>query len=208
MSDPLDAMRKDPAGFWEARYRSASPTSTGRPGTVLQQLVEPLAPGRALELGAGKGDDAVWLARQGWSVVAVEIAASALAIVEANAARAGVQVTLAQHDLSQTFPSGTFDLVVASFLAALPRDAVNRRAAAAVAPGGHLLFVDHGSRAPWSWASVDHPFATAEETLAALELPDDDWERGFVGSMERLATGPGGQQATVLDNVVFLRRRA
>ena len=53
MSDPLDAMRKDPAGFWEARYRNASPTSSGRPGTALRQLVEPLAPGTALELGAG-----------------------------------------------------------------------------------------------------------------------------------------------------------
>src|SRR5690606_25807973 len=118
MSDNFEEMRADPEQFWEARYRAASLQTSGRPGTALRRFAEPLTPGHALELGCGKGDDAVWLARQGWSVTAVEISRTALDYVAANAERAGVsdRITLEQHDLSRSFPEGQFDLVTASFL--------------------------------------------------------------------------------------------
>lgn len=209
MKDPLREMRANPERFWEEHYRAGSPHTRGRPGTALRTLVEPLEPGRALELGCGKGDDAVWLARRGWSVVAVEISPTALDHVRANAERAGVsdRVSTALHDLTRTFPEGEFDLVCASFLAANPRTEVLRRATRAVAPGGRLLLVDHGSRAPWSWAPPGHTFPTPEQTLQSLGLAEAEWERTRVDALERRATGPGGQEATVLDNIVFVQRK-
>ncbi|WP_253913443.1 bifunctional 2-polyprenyl-6-hydroxyphenol methylase/3-demethylubiquinol 3-O-methyltransferase UbiG [Pseudoruegeria sp. HB172150] len=208
MGSWIEEMRADQAGFWEARYSSGSPASSGRPGEMLRRFVEPLAPGRALELGCGKGDDAVWLAGQGWTVTAVEISQTALDYAAANAAKAGVadRIAFERHDLTQTFPEGLYDLIAASFLAAHPREAVFQRAAQAVARGGHLLIVDHGSRAPWSWSDEDAQFPTAEETLASLLVNEGDWERVQVGGMERIANGPDGQTATVLDNVTLLRR--
>jgi ubiquinone/menaquinone biosynthesis C-methylase UbiE len=209
-SDGVDA-QTDPELFWEERYRSGSPETSGKPGAMLRQVTELLKPGSALELGCGKGDDAVWLARQGWSVVAVDISATALSYASANAERAGVadRITFEQHDVSQTFPDGEFDLVVASFLqspVALSRTAVLKQAAGAVAPGGHLLIIEHGSRSPWSSSPPDTKFPTAEETLASLALGESDWSRRRVDAVERRATGPGGQQADVYDNVIFLRR--
>ncbi len=211
MREEIEDERVDPERFWEERYRAASPGSNGKPGSVLRRFTEALAPGRALELGCAKGDDAVWLARLGWRVVAVDISSAALGYAADNAERHGVadRVTFEKHDLSRSFPGGLFDLVVASFLQSpfdWPRAAVLARAAEAVAPGGHLLIVDHGSRAPWSWSSPDTPFPTVEETLAGLALRERDWAQIHVDAIERRATGPDGQTAMVLDNVIFLRR--
>lgn len=203
-----DSKEISPEQYWEERYRRASPQTSGKPGEALRRFAEPLKPGRALELGCGKGDDAVWLAKSGWMVVAVEISATALSYAAANAERAGVKdrVTLEQHDLSRTFPDGHFDLVAASFLAAEPRENVFRRGAAAVAPRGHLLIIDHAARLPWSSAPPDRKFLTAEETLADIGLGDNSWTPNHVGTIERQATDPGGNEVTVRDNVIFLRR--
>jgi hypothetical protein len=120
------------------------------------------------------------------------------------------RITFERHDLAVTFPEGRFDLVAASFFQSpvdFPRAAVLARAARAVASGGHLFIIEHGSRAPWSWASADTYFPTVEETLASLELDEAEWERICVEAMEREATGPKGETAMLDDNVIFLRRR-
>lgn len=194
--------------FWEERYKAASPRTSGMPGMALRMFAGSLTAGCALELGCGKGDDAVWLASRGWSVVAVEISRTALDYAAANADQAGVsdRITFEKHDLSQSFPEGQFDLVTASFLAAYTREAVFRRAAISVAPRGHLLIIDHASRLPWSSAPPDRRFPTTDETLAALALDEKDWERVHVGTLERRASGPSDETATVRDNVIFLKR--
>ncbi len=82
-----------------------------------------------------------------------------------------------------------------------PRARVLQGAASAVAPGGLLLIVDHASVGPGSWADP-------EETLAALELSPDEWHTERLEAREREATGPNGQRATVIDNVIAVGRRA
>jgi len=42
--------------------------------------------------------------------------------------------------------------------------------------------------------------------LAGLTLDPAQWQHRHVGAIERVANGPDGQTATVLDNVIFLRR--
>ena len=208
MEDPFPSKR-----FWEDRYRDASPATSGRPSAALARFGEGLLPGRALDLGCGKGDDAVWLARRGWEVLAVDVSASALAIVETNAQAAGVaeRIRVERHDLGQSFPLGRFDLVSAMFLESpvegFARPAILRRAAGAVAPGGLLLAAAHSSRSPWSSAPPDWPYPSPEEALAELALNEGVWERVFVGAPEREATGPNGQVATVKDTVLALRRQ-
>ena len=203
--------KADAEQVWEDIYRGASPNSSGEPGMALRRFAGPLPPGRALELGCAKGDDAVWLARQGWAVVAVDISATVLGYARANAARAGTEdrITFERHDLARSFPDGTFDLVTASFLHSpvdFPRAAVLSRAAEAVATAGHLLIVEHASRAPWSWAAPDTRYPSADETLASLSLWDGDWTRVHVAAIERQASGPDGQTARVRDNIIFMKR--
>lgn len=197
--------------IWNDIYAKGPKTSSGKPGLALSQFAGPLSPGMALELGCARGDDAVWLARQGWQVTAVDVSSVALDIAARNAEAAGVadRITFEALDLSLSFPEGSFDLVAASFLHSpqeWPRGAVLARGAAAVAPGGHLLIVEHASRAPWSWSPEDARFPTAEDTLASMQLDPEAWLHRCLCPISRMASGPEGQSATVMDNILFLQR--
>lgn len=64
-------------GYMEDFYRDGKPPwDSGITPPELVALVEgpdALAPGRALELGCGTGTNAVYLARHGWQVAAVDL---------------------------------------------------------------------------------------------------------------------------------------
>ncbi len=196
--------------FWEARYSEKPQIWSGRVNPVMAGLVEPLAPGRALDLGCGEGGDAIWLAEHGWTVTAVDVSQVALDRGAARAADLGLPgITWERHDLTATFPGGAFDLVSAQFFQSpidFPRLDLLRRAAGLVAPGGVLLSVSHAAAPPWS-DHHDHVFPTVEEELAELALDPADWEGVQAGNVEREATGPDGQVGTLLDGVILVRRR-
>ena len=214
MNDELHSEGGSPGEqFWEERYRVSTRPSNGRPSGALVRFAEPLPTGTVLELGCAQGDDAIWLARRGWRVVAVDVSSTVLARAAKNAETAGVQdlIEFQRHDLASTFPEGRFDLVSALFLHSpveFPRTQVLQAAAQTVTSGGLLLIVEHALVAPWSWTDPDTVFPTPEESLDTLELDPSQWHSEFVGAPERQATGPDGQTATVKDNILALRRSA
>ena len=63
--------------FWEGWYAERDQVWTGNPNPALVDEAAGLAPGRALDIGAGEGGDAIWLAARGWTVTAVDIAETA-----------------------------------------------------------------------------------------------------------------------------------
>lgn len=198
--------------FWDRIYASKTKASGGRPSSVLTRFTAGRPKGRALDLGCARGDDAIWLAQQGWKATGVDVSEAAVEAARLAAAAQGVaaDVSFERHDLTHSFPEGRFDLVTAMFLQSpvpFDRTKVLRRAAHAVEREGLLLLVTHGSRAPWSWSAPEALFPTAEAELADLALDPEAWRDMFVGTLPRMAFGPAGEQATLLDTIVALERR-
>ncbi|MFF0579699.1 class I SAM-dependent methyltransferase [Streptosporangium saharense] len=201
----------DAALFWERHYRARRAWDT-HVNPLLAETAAPLRPGTALDLGCGAGGDTVWLARRGWRVTAVDISTTAVERVRRRARELGLEdrVTTEQHDLAGSFPAGEFDLVSAQYFHTpfpLARVRVLRAAVRALRPGGLLLLVDHGSTAPWSWnqdPGAHHP--TPREVAADLDLDPEGWSVLRADTPSRLATGPEGETATVVDNVLLVQR--
>jgi SAM-dependent methyltransferase len=135
------------ADAWDARY-TASPNLvwTGEPNRFVVEELAGLPPGRALDLAAGEGRNAVWLAERGWRVTAVDFSQVAVARGRRLGSDRGADVTWVVADVRQYVPPpGNFDAVLVAYLH-LPAGhlaGILARAVAALAPGGTLLVVGH-----------------------------------------------------------------
>ncbi|NEC72225.1 class I SAM-dependent methyltransferase, partial [Streptomyces rochei] len=63
----------DAVAFWDGLYAARPAATDPRPNARLVETVADLPPGDVLDLGCGDGGDALWLARRGWRVTAVDI---------------------------------------------------------------------------------------------------------------------------------------
>jgi SAM-dependent methyltransferase len=147
----------------------------GRPGPnqFVADLVADLTPGRAIDLAAGEGRNAIWLAEQGWDATAVDFSEVAIGKAREIAERRGVAITTEVADLTAYEPSpGEYDLVVIAYLQipAEQLDPVLARAAAAVAPGGTFLLVNHDrANLDGGYGGPQHP--------SVLTTPPSRWSR-------------------------------
>ncbi|RKS74118.1 methyltransferase family protein [Motilibacter peucedani] len=138
--------RTPDAAEWDERYSAAERVWSGEPNGALVAEVSDLAPGRALDVGCGEGADAVWLARRGWQVTALDVSGIALERARRHAEEAGVEVEWVHAGLVEAgLPAGGFELVSAQYAVLLktPGAVAERALADLVAPGGTLLVVHH-----------------------------------------------------------------
>lgn len=198
---------------WNKRYADKDAVWSGNANAVLVAEVVDLAPGRALDVGAGEGADALCLAARGWAVTGADISSVALARAAQEAERQGLKVDWQQVDLLSDPPApASYDLVTAHFLH-LPGPNRRRLYAAladAVGPGGTLLLVGHH---PSHLPSGGHRPALLEMLFTpdelVSELASDDWAIDVAEVRQRVARDPGnpsGPQITLADTVVRARR--
>ncbi len=107
-------MSKD---FWDKRYSEKEFAYGIEPNQFFKEQIEKLSPGRALFLGEGEGRNAVYAAKQGWQVDAVDFSSSAkdkaLRLAEENKVKINYEVC----DLSNyKFKENYFDLIVMIFV--------------------------------------------------------------------------------------------
>lgn len=216
-------MTETAAAYWENRYRESGRTWTGNVNASLERELAGVAPGTALDLGSGEGGDALWLARNGWSVTAVDISPFALAIGEA-AQGTDDDITWIAADLATWQPPARYDLVTSCFLHSLvelPREVILRRAAEAVAPGGLLVVVGHSGVPHWAVPKQHESDHEHDHNDLALPTPDEvfailfdhnprlevaDWAVITSALVERPVTAPDGTAQTISDSVLTLRR--
>ena len=137
---------------WDARYAAADLVWSATPNAVVARETADLMPGRALDLAAGEGRNAIWLASLGWRVTAVDFSAVATRrireLADDRLGQEAERVTAVTADLMAWTPEpGSADLVVLAYLqlVAGERRHAHRAASAALAPGGAFLLVAHHS---------------------------------------------------------------
>ncbi|MFD2784692.1 class I SAM-dependent methyltransferase [Hymenobacter rubripertinctus] len=131
------------ADFWDARYESETYAYGTEPNAYFRRQLAALPPGRLLLLAEGEGRNAVYAARQGWQVTAVDFSDEGRAKTQRLAATQGVRVDYQVADLTDLAwqRPGYYD-AIGLIYAHLPpddRQAVHAAAAASLAPGGHLI---------------------------------------------------------------------
>src|SRR5699024_153266 len=202
---------------WDRRY-SGSQLWSGNPNGTLVEETRGMAAGRALDVGAGEGGDAVWLAEQGWNVTASDISQRALDRVATAARQRGLSIECHRTDANapDAFEHDVFDLVSAQY-ASIPRTPDHRgvrNLMDAVSPGGTLLVVSHDlepMRAPVDTSQHSRGFDPDAfvriEDFAAVLADSAHWE---IELRERRTRPPGAASAShhVDDMVLRARRRA
>ena len=215
----------DPAD-WDARYSGADLVWSAGPNVWVRELCTPMTPGKALDVAAGEGRNALWLVEQGWSVVAADFSAvavermnqiadrrltqrrSAFSAVVADATQPAPRPPGDLVDNSGTDGEGRYDLVLISYLH-LPRTEWGQALSAAVRAspvGGAVLVVAHAVRNLTE--GVGGPkdptiLLDPEDVVAsAAELPVD------VELAQLRARDVEGADRPALDTVVLFRVRA
>ena len=194
---------------WNARYRDTGLVWSATPNQFVEAELADLSPGRAVDLAAGEGRNALWLARQGWQVTAVDYARAGL---DKGRTLAGdLDVDWVCADATTWTHEPTFDLCLIAYLQ-LPSD--ERRAAvrngyASVRVGGTFLLVAHDSTnltEGTGGPQYAHVLLTAEDVLT--DLGGETFEVQRAERVAREVPQPDGGTATAYDALVRLVRRA
>jgi len=190
---------------WDRRYAAVENLWSAKPNRFLAAEVADLEAGRALDLACGEGQNAIWLATQGWAVTAVDYSEVAIEKARGRAAREGVAVGFRCADLVDYEPEpAAFELVVVLYLhiPAEERRSVLEGAAAGLAPGGTFLLVGHDllNRTEGVGGPSDPNLLTTPHEIAS-ELPALEIEKA-----ERVLRDVDGEARDAIDMLVRARR--
>jgi trans-aconitate methyltransferase len=137
--------------FWDDRYSTAAASGDAvwsiEPNAWIEQVTGTLPPGTAIDLAAGEGRNALWLASRGWSVTAVDFSAAGLTIGRQRASAAALDLDWVTADATSWVSPTAVDLVVIAYLQ-LPAPDLTRAIANAIlslVAGGTLALIGHDS---------------------------------------------------------------
>jgi len=128
--------------MWDERYSTEEYAYGKAPNGFLEARVDALPKGRILSLAEGEGRNAVYLARQGYTVTAVDGSRVGLDKAARLADEYGVELELVHADLADfAIGDNCWDGIVSIFcpLPSTVRHAVYRKAVAGLRPGGVFL---------------------------------------------------------------------
>jgi SAM-dependent methyltransferase len=128
---------------WDQRYAEKQQWSSD-PNALVAELLTDLPPGDAVDLAAGEGRHALWLACRGWRVTAVDF--SEVGLARGRSQPGAERVTWVTADvLGWSAPPESLALVLLAYLHLPVEEFVGllRRAVGWLRPGGRLLSLGH-----------------------------------------------------------------
>lgn len=130
---------------WDERYAASELVWSAEPNEFVAAELSDLAPGRALDLAAGEGRNAIWLARRGWQVTAADF--SQVALDKGRRLAGDTAIRWVCADATTWHEPAAYDLVLLAYLQlpAAQRRAAVRAAYDSLVVGGTLLVVAHDS---------------------------------------------------------------
>ncbi len=168
--DALIGFQPASATEYEKRYQGDKYYWGIKPNRLCYEILQrmpPVRPLRVLDIGCGEGKDAVFLARNGYSVSAFDIADAGLEKARCLAALHGVNADFFRADLLDFHPDGMYDVIFSSgvfqYLPPQKRSELIAHLKAHTAPHGlHVInvFVKKTFIAPppdAETAELDHP---------------------------------------------------
>ena len=128
---------------WDERYAEKQQWSAG-PNALIAELLADLPPGDAVDLAAGEGRHALWLAGLGWRVTAVDF--SGVGLDRGRAQPGADRVTWVTADVTTwSAEPASLDLVLVAYLHLPEAETVTLLSGAVgwLRPGGRLLVLGH-----------------------------------------------------------------
>ncbi|AKB72547.1 class I SAM-dependent methyltransferase [Methanosarcina mazei] len=107
--------------FWDDVYKGTPPWDLDHPQPAFEALIKngEIKPGRALDIGCGRGENAIILAMNGCDVIGIDLAENAISDAKAKATERHVKVKFVVEDalqMNRLFEEGEFDVVIDSGL--------------------------------------------------------------------------------------------
>lgn len=191
---------------WNRRYATSDYVWKSGANQFVEEYLTDLEPARAIDLGAGEGRNAVWLATKGWNVTAVDFSSVGLEKGARLATDHGVEVDFVEADATTYEPPAPVELVLLVYLQLEERDrqTVLEHAATWLEPGGTLFVIAHDrSNVSDGYGGPPSPDVcyTVDETVAAFGGLDIVTAR----VAERVVATDEGDQIA-LDTLVVARR--
>jgi ubiquinone/menaquinone biosynthesis C-methylase UbiE len=156
--------------FYNIIYTNPHPGFNTKPNALVVSTVVGRTPGRALDVCAGQGRNAVFLAVQGWDVTAVDVSNEGLEVARRNAEEAGVHVqTVLASNEAFDFGSASWDLMVMTYAPVpLTDPSYVRQINNALRPGGLIVIESFASDA-------------TEDGRTPVDVDPADLRRAFAG---------------------------
>jgi methyl halide transferase len=161
---------------WNESYASGQlPWDTGQPEPLLVEFVTAggVAPCPTLEIGAGTGTNAIWMAERGFDVLGVDVSPLAVERARAKMGEGTLHCQFAAWDfLAAPLPDGLYHFVFDRgcfhvFDESDERERFVAQVAASLAPGGLWLSLIDGTEGPAR--EVGPPRRSAREVTLAIE---------------------------------------
>lgn len=201
--------------FWNDKFTADAqrqqdsgngPIFAGDANATIAELIAPLKPGKAIDLGSGRGRHVVWLAKQGWDTTALDFSEVGLEHTKQALDAEGLAATLLHEDLTSWSPEPeSYDLVLCSFIHLPPQQqrALWRKIADALTPGGHVVSVSHHPDNQVHGPGNPDLLYAEDDLLNAFEAFEDEF---VVVTAERNVVAEVDDKQAV-DTVVKLRKQ-